>query len=44
MIKFIGKSIFFEEGTNSAEVTPVHIYPDELKFSMSQIVKLISTL
>ena len=44
IITFLGKAAFFDEGTNSAQVTPVHVYPDELKFNVRHIVKLISTL
>ena len=44
VLKFIGKVTFFEESTNTGEVTPIHVYPDELKLALPHVATLISTL
>ena len=44
VLNFIGKSAFFEEGTSTVDVTAVHLFPDKLELSATQVIKFISTL
>ena len=44
VLKFLGKVTFFEESSKTGEVTPIHIYPDELKLALPHVATLISSL